>query len=44
LCALVDKGLLTPLVSERVGLDAAAEAVQRVADGRTTGRVAVTVV
>ncbi|UQS30040.1 NADPH:quinone oxidoreductase family protein [Streptomyces fradiae] len=35
------KGLIKPLVSERVALADAASAVQRVADGTTTGRLAV---
>ncbi|UUN30662.1 NADPH:quinone oxidoreductase family protein [Streptomyces sp. FIT100] len=35
------KGLIKPLVSERVALGAAAGAVQRVADGTTTGRLVV---
>src|SRR4029077_1402087 len=34
-----DEGAVKPLVSERVPFDGAADAVQRVADGRTTGRV-----
>jgi len=38
---LAAKGAVKPLVSERVGLDGAAEAVQRVFDGITTGRVVV---
>ncbi|WP_030893515.1 NADPH:quinone oxidoreductase family protein [Streptomyces sp. NRRL F-5053] len=41
LTRLADKGLVRPVVSERVGLDAAADAVQRVFDGVTTGRVVV---
>ncbi|MBP0458275.1 NADPH:quinone oxidoreductase family protein [Streptomyces montanisoli] len=41
LTELADQGRIAPLVSERVGLDAAADAVQRVADGTTTGRVVV---
>ncbi|MFC7991099.1 NADPH:quinone oxidoreductase family protein [Streptomyces pilosus] len=38
---LAARGAIKPLVSERVPLAGAAEAVQRVADGVTTGRVAV---
>ncbi|MFF8972716.1 NADPH:quinone oxidoreductase family protein [Streptomyces sp. NPDC014995] len=38
---LAARGAIKPLVSERVPLDGAAAAVQRVADGVTTGRVAV---
>ncbi|MBT3154018.1 NADPH:quinone oxidoreductase family protein [Streptomyces sp. CHD11] len=38
---LAARGAVKPLVSERVPLTAAADAVQRVADGVTTGRVAV---
>ncbi|MFI8091682.1 NADPH:quinone oxidoreductase family protein [Streptomyces sp. NPDC086080] len=38
---LAARGAIKPLVSERVPLAAAADAVQRVADGVTTGRVAV---
>lgn len=41
LTELADRGAIRPLVSERVPLDGAAAAVQRVADGVTTGRVAV---
>ncbi|RFU84590.1 NADPH:quinone oxidoreductase family protein [Streptomyces triticagri] len=41
LTELAAKGAIKPLVSERVGLDGAAAAVQRVADGVTTGRVTV---
>ncbi|CAL9376832.1 NADPH:quinone oxidoreductase family protein [Streptomyces sp. enrichment culture] len=41
LTELAAQGAIKPLVSERVPLDAAADAVQRVADGTTTGRVAV---
>ncbi|WP_320776025.1 NADPH:quinone oxidoreductase family protein [Streptomyces sp. CRN 30] len=41
LTELAAKGAVRPLVSERVPLSAAATAVQRVADGVTTGRVAV---
>lgn len=41
LCALAERGAIKPLVSERVPLDKAADAVQRVADGTTTGRIVV---
>ncbi|MFF9161024.1 NADPH:quinone oxidoreductase family protein [Streptomyces longwoodensis] len=41
LTALAAQGAIKPLVSERVTLDEAAAAVQRVADGVTTGRVVV---
>ncbi|MFJ7152786.1 NADPH:quinone oxidoreductase family protein [Streptomyces sp. NPDC100445] len=41
LTELAAHGTIKPLVSERVPLSAAAHAVQRVADGITTGRVAV---
>ena len=41
LTALAARGAVKPLVSERVPLAGAADAVQRVADGLTTGRVAV---
>ena len=41
LTELAARGAIKPLVSERVPLTGAAEAVQRVADGRTTGRLAV---
>jgi NADPH2:quinone reductase len=41
LTALAEKGAIVPLVSERVPLAAAADAVQRVAEGATTGRVVV---
>ncbi|GGW44194.1 oxidoreductase [Streptomyces lucensis JCM 4490] len=41
LTELAAQGAIRPLVSERVPLDGAAAAVQRVADGVTTGRVAV---
>ncbi|MER7176522.1 NADPH:quinone oxidoreductase family protein [Streptomyces mesophilus] len=41
LTELAAKGSIKPLISERVPLAGAAEAVQRVADGVTTGRVAV---
>ncbi|MCX5264338.1 MULTISPECIES: NADPH:quinone oxidoreductase family protein [unclassified Streptomyces] len=38
---LAARGAIKPLISERTPLDGAAAAVQRVADGVTTGRVAV---
>jgi NADPH2:quinone reductase len=41
LTGLAAQGTIKPLVSERVPLSAAASAVQRVADGTTTGRIAV---
>ncbi|MDG9715641.1 NADPH:quinone oxidoreductase family protein [Streptomyces sp. DH24] len=41
LTELAARGAIKPLVSERVGLDGAAAAVQKVADGLTTGRIAV---
>ncbi|WP_028798226.1 NADPH:quinone oxidoreductase family protein [Streptomyces purpureus] len=41
LTVYASKGLIKPLVSERVPLASAATAVQRVADGTTTGRVVV---
>ncbi|MEU8591064.1 NADPH:quinone oxidoreductase family protein [Streptomyces sp. NPDC048664] len=41
LTALAATGAVKPLVSERVPLDEAAAAVQRVADGRSTGRIAI---
>ncbi|MET9566143.1 MULTISPECIES: NADPH:quinone oxidoreductase family protein [Streptomyces] len=41
LTELAARGAIRPLVSERVPLAGAADAVQRVADGVTTGRVAV---
>ncbi|MGA5055008.1 NADPH:quinone oxidoreductase family protein [Streptomyces cellulosae] len=41
LTELAARGAIKPLVSERVPLAGAAEAVQRVADGVTTGRVTV---
>ncbi|EKX66459.1 NADPH:quinone oxidoreductase family protein [Streptomyces ipomoeae] len=41
LTELAARGVVRPLVSERVPLDGAAAAVQRVADGVTTGRVIV---
>ncbi|MEU5088699.1 NADPH:quinone oxidoreductase family protein [Streptomyces sp. NPDC021356] len=41
LTELAARGAIKPLVSERVPLSGAADAVQRVADGATTGRVTV---
>ncbi|CCB73628.1 Quinone oxidoreductase-like protein 2 homolog [Streptantibioticus cattleyicolor NRRL 8057 = DSM 46488] len=41
LTRLAAQGAVKPLVSERVPFDQAAEAVQRVADGTTTGRLVV---
>ncbi|MGK5498672.1 NADPH:quinone oxidoreductase family protein [Streptomyces sp. URMC 125] len=41
LVALAERGAVKPLVSERVPMEGAADAVQRVADGTTTGRVVV---
>jgi NADPH2:quinone reductase len=41
LTRLAAEGTVKPLVSERLGLDAAADAVQRVADGTTVGRLVV---
>ncbi|MET8682257.1 NADPH:quinone oxidoreductase family protein [Streptomyces sp. NPDC004647] len=42
LTKLAEQGAIKPLVSERVPFDRAADAVQRVADGTTTGRIVVT--
>jgi len=39
---LADRGLVRPLVSERLALAQAADGVQRLADGTTVGRVVVT--
>jgi NADPH2:quinone reductase len=39
---LADRGLVRPLVSERLPLEQAADGVQRLADGTTVGRVVVT--
>ena len=39
LTALVDKGAIRPLVSERLALDDVPDGLQRLADGTTTGRV-----
>ncbi|MFJ2112588.1 MULTISPECIES: NADPH:quinone oxidoreductase family protein [unclassified Streptomyces] len=41
LTALAEQGAIRPLISERVPMKDAADAVQRVADGVTTGRVVV---
>ncbi|MEU6238341.1 NADPH:quinone oxidoreductase family protein [Kitasatospora sp. NPDC047058] len=41
LTKLAEAGVVRPLVSDRLPLAGAAEAVQRVADGRSTGRVVV---
>ncbi|GAA1168187.1 NADPH:quinone oxidoreductase family protein [Streptomyces hebeiensis] len=41
LTALAARGAVKPLISERVPMKGAADAVQRVADGTTTGRVVV---
>ncbi|MFF2009507.1 NADPH:quinone oxidoreductase family protein [Streptomyces sp. NPDC058195] len=41
LTRLAAEGAIAPLVSERVGLAGAADAVQRVADGASTGRITV---
>ncbi|MEV7422112.1 NADPH:quinone oxidoreductase family protein [Streptomyces sp. NPDC091212] len=38
LTALADRGAIRPLIGERVAMKGAADAVQRVADGATTGR------
>ncbi|TWS25032.1 NADPH:quinone oxidoreductase family protein [Tsukamurella sputi] len=39
LTALADKGLVNPLVSERLAFDAVPDGLQRLADGTTVGRV-----
>jgi NADPH:quinone reductase len=39
LTALAEQGAAKPLVSERLGWDEVADGVQRLADGRTVGRV-----
>ena len=39
LTRLADEGVVAPVVSERFGLDAVADGVQRLADGTTVGRV-----
>ncbi|MBK3589929.1 zinc-binding dehydrogenase, partial [Streptomyces sp. MBT57] len=41
LTKLATQGIVKPLVSERVAMAGAAEAVQRVADGTSTGRIVV---
>ncbi|MFD7747368.1 NADPH:quinone oxidoreductase family protein [Streptomyces sp. NPDC059698] len=41
LTGLADQGVVKPLVSERVPMAGAADAVQRVADGASTGRIVV---
>ncbi|MFI5756859.1 NADPH:quinone oxidoreductase family protein [Streptomyces sp. NPDC051569] len=41
LTELAERGAIKPLISERVPMKGAADAVQRVADGTTTGRVVV---
>ncbi|MFD5189458.1 NADPH:quinone oxidoreductase family protein [Streptomyces sp. NPDC058357] len=41
LTRLAEQGAVKPLISERVGLAGAADAVQRVADGASTGRIVV---
>ena len=41
LTALAEQGLAKPLVSERLGMEQAADAVQRLADGATVGRVVI---
>ncbi|WP_101255502.1 NADPH:quinone oxidoreductase family protein [Streptomyces barkulensis] len=41
LTRLAEQGAIKPLVSERVPMEDAADAVQRVADGTTTGRVVI---
>ncbi|TRV80712.1 NADPH:quinone oxidoreductase family protein [Streptomyces sp. 130] len=41
LTRLAAEGVIKPLISERVAMDEAAAAVQRVADGTSTGRIAV---
>ncbi|MDQ4008082.1 MAG: NADPH:quinone oxidoreductase family protein [Actinomycetota bacterium] len=43
LTALAEQGLAKPLVGERLGFDAVADGVQRLADGTTVGRVVFTV-
>lgn len=42
LSALAEEGLVSPLVSERLPLEQAAEGIQRLAGGETTGRVVIT--
>ncbi|MGW6290548.1 NADPH:quinone oxidoreductase family protein [Streptomyces sp. NPDC055107] len=41
LTKLAEQGIVTPLVSERVAMAGAADAVRRVADGTSTGRIVV---
>lgn len=41
LTRLAEQGVIKPLISERVPMDGAAAAVQRVADGTSTGRIVV---
>ena len=41
LTALAEQGLAKPLVSERLGMEQAADAVQRLADGATVGRAVI---
>ncbi|MFE8910601.1 NADPH:quinone oxidoreductase family protein [Streptomyces globisporus] len=41
LTELAEQGIVKPLISERVAMDGAADAVQRVADGTSTGRIVV---
>ncbi|MBT2902353.1 NADPH:quinone oxidoreductase family protein [Streptomyces sp. McG3] len=41
LTKLAEQGIVKPLVSERVAMSGAADAVQRVADGTSTGRIVV---
>ncbi|MFE3942020.1 NADPH:quinone oxidoreductase family protein [Streptomyces sp. NPDC059118] len=41
LTRLAERGAVKPLISERVGLAGAADAVRRVADGASTGRIVV---
>ncbi|MBP2472491.1 NADPH2:quinone reductase [Crossiella equi] len=42
LSALAEQGLISPLVSERLPLEQAADGMQRLAGGETTGRVVIT--
>jgi len=41
LCELADRGVIRPLISERIGLDRAPEALAALGAGNTTGRIAV---
>lgn len=41
LTKLAEQGIVKPLISERVAMTGAADAVQRVADGTSTGRIVV---